>query len=170
MTRTNTAQYLLHGILYGKVVSSTFCKSLAFTMLKKYCCLLPAATKLGQGNIFTSMCQEFCPGGGGEGVCLSACWDTPPQSRHTPPPEQTHHPPEQTPLDQADPTSPPGADTPPRTRQTPLGAATIPPGPGRPPRSRHHPPREADSSIRSTSGQYASYWNAFLLNLTSLTK
>ena len=25
------------------------------------------------------------------------------------------------------------------------------------------PPREADSSIRSTSGQYASYWNAFLL-------
>ena len=24
------------------------------------------------------------------------------------------------------------------------------------------PPREADSSIRSTSGRYASYWNAFL--------
>ena len=23
--------------------------------------LLPAATKLGQGNIFTSVCQEFCP-------------------------------------------------------------------------------------------------------------
>ena len=31
-----------------------------------------------------------------------------------------------------------------------------PPGPGR-------PPREADSSIRSTSGRYASYWNAFFL-------
>ena len=31
---------------------------------------LPAATKLGQGNIFTSVCQEFCPRGGG--VCLSA--------------------------------------------------------------------------------------------------
>ena len=32
----------------------------------------------------------------------------------------------------------------------------------RPPhRSRHSPP-EADSSIRSTSGRYASYWNAFL--------
>ena len=36
-----------------------------------------------------------------------------------------------------------------------------------PPRTRPHlgadtPPREADSSIRSTSGRYASYWNAFL--------
>ena len=26
--------------------------------------LLPVATKLGQGNIFTSVCQEFCPQGG----------------------------------------------------------------------------------------------------------
>ena len=25
---------------------------------------LPSATKLGQGNIFRSMCQEFCPQGG----------------------------------------------------------------------------------------------------------
>ena len=163
MTRTNTAQYLLHGILYGKVVSSTFCKSLAFTMLKKYCCLLLAATKLGQGNIFTSMCQEFCPRGWGREGCLPQC-----MLGYTPP-EQTHHPPEQTPLDQADPTSP-REQTPPRTRQTPLGAATIPPGPGRPPQEQTPPPREADSSIRSTSGQYASYWNAFLLNLTSLTK
>ena len=32
-----------------------------------------------------------------------------------------------------------------------------------PPRTRHHPPGgEADSSIQSTSGRYASYWNAFL--------
>ena len=39
-----------------------------------------------------------------------------------------------------------------------------------PPGSR--PPREADSSIRSTSGRYASYWNAFLFqyNLTLLVK
>ena len=42
---------------------------------------------------------------------------------------------------------PPGADTP--QEQTPS-------------RSRH-PPREAHSSIRSTSGRYAFYWNAFLL-------
>ena len=26
--------------------------------------LLPHATKLGQGNIFSSVCQEFCPRGG----------------------------------------------------------------------------------------------------------
>ena len=36
-----------------------------------------------------------------------------------------------------------------------------------PPRqTRHHPPRKADASIRSMSGRYASYWNAFLWNFT----
>ena len=88
------------------------------------------------------MCQEFCPGGG---VCLSACWDTPPGSRHpplpgTPPGPGTPRP--GTPREQ----TPPGPDTP---SQTPLPDQT--------------PPREADCSIRSTSGRYASYWNAFLL-------
>ena len=39
------------------------------------CLLLPPATKLRQGNIFTSMCQEFCLGGQGEcmaggGACV----------------------------------------------------------------------------------------------------
>ena len=53
--------------------------------------LLPSATKLRQGNIFTSVCQEFCPVGD---VCLSACWDTPPPMQ-TPSPGQT--PPQQTP-------------------------------------------------------------------------
>ena len=45
--------------------------------------LLPSATKLRQGNIFTSVCQEFCPQGG---LCLSACWDTHPSplGRHPP--------------------------------------------------------------------------------------
>ena len=51
------------------------------------------------------------------GVCLSACWDTPPE----------HTPREQTPSRSR---HPPGADTPP--------------------------------GIRSMSGRYASYWNAFL--------
>ena len=35
---------------------------------------LPPAAKLGQGNIFTSVCQEFCPWGRGmhgRGVCLA---------------------------------------------------------------------------------------------------
>ena len=38
---------------------------------------LPPATKLGQGNIFRSVCQQFCPGGGHAwllvgGVCVVA--------------------------------------------------------------------------------------------------
>ena len=41
--------------------------------------LLPPATKLGQGNIFRSVCQEFCPWGGmrgrgcvhGRGACMA---------------------------------------------------------------------------------------------------
>ena len=79
----------------------------------------------------------------GEGVCLSACWDAiPPLGWRTPP-----------------------DGDPPRWR-TPPGdpGMEIPPG-WRPPRWRTHPPREADSSIRSTSGRYASYWNAFLFLL-----
>ena len=46
----------------------------------------------------------------------------------------------------------------------PEGTETDPPPPGAdttPPGTRP-PPQEADSSIRSTSGRYASYWNAFL--------
>ena len=61
----------------------------------------------------------------------------------------------QTPLGPGRPPSPHQAA--PRTRQTPQTRHT-PPGPGR-------PPREADCSIRSMSGWYASYWNAFLLIL-----
>ena len=41
-----------------------------------------------------------------------------------------------------------------------LSLDQTPPGPDPPPRP--DPPREADCSIRSTSGRYASYWNAFL--------
>ena len=90
---------------------------------------------LGQGNIFRSVCQEFCPQG--EGVCLSACWDTtplqdqvppwdhapiphldqvPPGTRH-PSPTWTGHPPDQAPPspDQA----PPWTRHPPRTRHPP---------------------------------------------------
>ena len=108
---------------------------------------LPGAAKLGQGNVFTGVCDSVNRG------ALPQCMlgyhnhppraDTPPQSRHH---LQSRH--------------PPGADTPPEQ--------THPPGPDTP-QSRHaHTPRpdtppEADSGIRSTSGRYASYWNAFLL-------
>ena len=36
-----------------------------FTGVKIHDWFLPSATKLGQGNIFRSVCQEFCPRGGG---------------------------------------------------------------------------------------------------------
>ena len=74
---------------------------------------LPPATKLGQGYIFTGVCDSFH-----RGVCLSACWDTipqtprdqatqdqaPPGTRHPQPPTlpgagtpDQAHPPDQTP-------------------------------------------------------------------------
>ena len=65
--------------------------------------LLPAATKLGQGNIFTSVCQEFCTQGGSASASVHAGMQPPKQ---TPPwsrtPRTRHPPPEQT---------PPGPDT-----------------------------------------------------------
>ena len=93
-------------------------------------------TGRNEGNIFTSVCQEFCPQGG-EGVCLSACWDTPPEQ--TPPgadtpQEQTPYPPEQTPPSRSRPPSP-GPDTPPE--QTPSQEQT-PPRPDTP--LTRHPP------------------------------
>ena len=72
--------------------------------------------------IFSVACVKNSLHGGG--VCLSACWDTPPRDQAPP-------------WDQA----PPGADTP-QTR---------------------HPLHSACWEIRSTSGRYASYWNAILL-------
>ena len=66
------------------------------------------------------------------------------------------------------------SDTP--LEQTPSGSRhppeQTPPQEQTPPWSRHPPgadtPQKADSSIRSMSGRYASYWNAFLLLKTSL--
>ena len=104
--------------------------------------------------MFLQVC--VCPRGGG---CLPQCMlgcHTPPDGGTPPgpgrPPPGTRQTPPGTrqtpPGDQAD---PPGWRTPPGTRQTP-------PGPGRPP---------ADSSIWSTSGRYASYWNAFLFTINT---
>ena len=97
---------------------------------------LPAATKLGQSNIFTGICDSV-HGGGSLPQCILG---------YTPPPRAdppSRHPPEQ---------------TPPQSRHPP---EQTPPGSRHPPGA--HPPREADSGIRSTSGRYASYWNAFFL-------
>ena len=51
---------------------------------------LPAAMKLGQGNVFTGVCDSVHRWG--VGVCLSARWDTP-RSRQPPPPRSRHTPP-----------------------------------------------------------------------------
>ena len=112
--------------------------------------------KLGQGNVFTGICDSVHGGGGGcMPQCMLGC--KPPWTRHTPP-DQAHTP----------------RSRPPQTRHTTPRPGTPPPGPGTPPTppeqthppTRHTPleqaPREADTSIRSMSGQYASYWNAFL--------
>ena len=102
-------------------------------------------------------------GGGGGGIPEGTEADPPsrhpPGSRHTPlgadPPGSRQPPPEQTPPLGAD--SPLGSRHPPRA--DPPGADT-PPGSRHPPRSR--PPQSRPPGIRSTSGRYASYWNAFL--------
>ena len=55
--------------------------------------LLPPATKLGQGYVFTRVCDSVHGVGG---VCLSACWDSPPPGADTPPradPPRSRHPP-----------------------------------------------------------------------------
>ena len=77
----------------------------------------------GQGNVFTGVCLST----GGEGVCLSACWDATPQDQAEPP------------WDQAD---PPGPGRPPRTKQNPPpGTRQTPPGTRQtPPRDQADPP------------------------------
>ena len=95
----------------------------------------------------------------------------------TPPGADTPLPPEQTPPPPHPPTPHLGPDTPPDQGADPPWTRH-PPTPDQPPRTRppqdqtpptprdQAPPREADSSIRSTGGRYASYWNAFLLLIT----
>ena len=58
------------------------------------------------------------------------------------------------------PGGPPGQGDPP-ARRTPLARRTPPPRQGDPPSGRETPP----PGIRSMSGRYASYWNAFLFRL-----
>ena len=122
----------------------------------------------GQGNVFTRVCHSVHRGWVGVSASVHAPLgaDTPwsPWEQTLPPGADT--PPEQTPpQEQTPPWSrhlqsrhPPGADTP--MGADPPRADT--PWEQTPPGSRHPPPREADSGIRSMSGRYVSYWNAFL--------
>ena len=122
------------------------------------------------------VCSGDCLLGG----CLS--WGETPLLGRESPPGQGEPPREQTPSPRgADPHSPhppepplgrdnpPTADPPPQ-EQTPLPWEQTPRAGRTPPRADTPleqtpppPPQEADCSIRSMSGRYASYWNAFLL-------
>ena len=120
---------------------------------------------LGQGNIFSSVCQEFCTRGGLP-QCILGYHPPPPQTRQNyQAPRWSRHPLDQAPPEQAlpppwsrhapRPGTPPPEQTPPE--QTPPRAGTP---------SEQTPPtllRSACWEIRSTSGWYASYWNAMLL-------
>ena len=111
-----------------------------------------------QGNLKTRQASVILATGGG---CLPQCMlgyqadppapDTPPRDRTPPGPD--------TPRDQTHPLGPysPQEQTPPPAH-TPLRDQT----PCR------EPPWEADSGIRSTSGRYACYWNAFLLSAKNI--
>ena len=142
--------------------------------------ILPSATKMRQGNVFTPVCQSFCSQG--EGVCLSACWDTPPWAGTLPwvgtAPRQVHTL-ASTPLPPAG--TPPGQVHPPGRyillgRHTPQAGALpgqVHPWAGTPPGQAHtpgqvHPLGRHTPLGRYTppdghcSGRYESYWNAFL--------
>ena len=110
--------------------------------------VLPPATKLGQGNIFSSVCQEFCPRGGVPG-------QVPPQSGT--PTRQVHPRVRYTPRQ----IHPPWAGSPPWGGSPPSRYTfeqVHPPQAGTPSRQVHPP--------WSMSGRYASYWNAFLLDFS----
>ena len=92
--------------------------------------LLPPAMKLGQGYVFTGVCDSVHRGGGGLPQCMLGY--------HTP---QSRHPREQTPPPRAD--TPPGADHPPGSRHPP-GADT--------PGSRHTPPGSDTPPAQSMLG------------------
>ena len=98
--------------------------------------------KLGQGNIFTSVCQEFCPRGGGVSASVHA--GIPPGTRHTPPDQaDPPRPGRPVPPDQGEPPQDQGEPPPPRDQgETPPGPRRTPPGPRRTPpgTKENHPP------------------------------
>ena len=121
--------------------------------------LLLAATKLGQGNVFTGVCDSVNRGG--------VPGQVPPRTRYPPSPQTRY------PLTRYSP--PPGPGTPPRPGTPPPGTRYSPPDQVPPdqvlPPDQVHPPDQVlpplgpgtpPPQIQSMSGRYASYWNAFL--------
>ena len=101
-------------------------------MLYRY---LPPTTKLGQGNIFRSVCQEFCPWGGGVVVSQHALQVSRPTPR-----EKLRG------LAWG------------VSRPTPRGVSRPTPGGV----SQHAPRQTPHPADGYCCGRYASYWNAFL--------
>ena len=113
--------------------------------------LLPAATKLGQGNIFASVCQEFCPQGGVSASVHAgiAPRDQTPQSRHPPPPDQTPR------ADTPGPDQiPPRADTPWKTPPSPPDQT--PPGTRHPPSNPPPPGKQTAAYGLRAAGMHPS--------------
>ena len=114
-------------------------------MVSSKCHLLPPATKLGQGYVFTGVCHSV---NGGEYLTRYTPRDQvhPPATRYTPgtrytppqpgtPPGTRYTPPTR------DQVHPPGTRYTPPQPGTPLGPGIPPhPGPGTPPRDQVHPP------------------------------
>ena len=113
--------------------------------LRTHCSFVPSPyvsyyrpqTNLRKGNVFTSVCLEFCPQRGGV------------------------HSPGRHPLDRH---PQPRADTPTLPGQTPPTLGRHSPGRHPPPNAcwDTHTPYPVHAGIRSTRGRYASHWNAFL--------
>ena len=158
---------------------------------------LSPATKLGQGYVFTGVCHSVNRGVSASvhaGITPPRAdppradtpqEQTPPKSRHLPEqtPPKSRHPPradtpqEQTPQEQTPPKSrhPPEQTPPPksRSRPTPKGEVEgdqiqVHTQGGNWGGSDLTPQRRACWEIRSTRGWYASYWNAFLFQLSLL--
>ena len=127
---------------------------------------LPSVTKLQQANVFTPVCHSVHRGEG-------ALSGRPPLDRDPPPPDRgpldrdppgQRHPWTETPLDR----------NPPLPGQRPLPPGQRPPPPDRYPHPQTETPPDRDSPWTETpdrdprtvkSGRYASYWNAFLLQV-----
>ena len=107
-----------------------------------HCLLLPSATKLRKGNVFTPVCQSFCSQGGCIPACIGALGQTPPPPGRYPNVSQHA-------LGQTLPCVSQHAlgQTLPRVSQHALGQTPTPP----------HPTPDDHCS-----GRYTSYWNAFL--------
>ena len=110
--------------------------------------LLPPATKLGQGYVFTGVCHS-----GGEYL-------TPPGTRYTPRTRYTPSPGTCTPPPLGPVHPLPWDQVHPPDQVHPQDQVPPPPRPGTP-----RPRRRACSEIRSMSGRYAYYWNAILFFL-----